>query len=683
MRKKSTIFVLVLVLLVQSGVFFSCAPHTTSASSKPAEKLILGFERAELNAGKAVTNEDKPSRDWFYLIDGAEGFDFSTAFEWPGGRNRAWKWLCRPGEHTEGEFALVTTARPANPKGLTASFKQTEFLSHFYPSARDRFEAELLMTTFQWLVKSRPELRDWSGYDVLRIDVRSEDAPVETWLALEDNILEPPVVRTFKVPTGKWVTLELNLSKAVKVRKLDLANITNFWLIGRASVRSTMRIDNIRIAKRGAAAEYKLLRDYSSMAVSYVQPKRPVEPRRRPGVKPDRSAIKLTKPMVVAEGAVAPLGWVSAYDNNLIFVAYSTEKGTKPKAAYTDDGGETWKQLPEPQARNLDHGTARGCAIDVAGDGVAISSGPGCAGIGRAAPRQHLTKYTFTGKGWEAEPTVILDSDIRHCGSNASAVRLRSGPYKGRLWASWGEIGREHIMGVHVKFSDDDGQTWIPWNKGALLPGSKFGEWSNGTYGYPETVVTPYKKHVACFWRHKSRCGVMWSFFNGTKWSKPKEISPVVLDNMDGAYRATMSAVTRGDSEIFFTATGLSTVLRWDGKNWHKEPVEIEDGGMLSLAGDVVTVFNSGKVNRRWKDRRWQRPAVIRYYRRRPDGQWEKPVELTDKFNIVEYRSLTGFSVPPYSPPNFIPLVWSDFDEDTIKLLKVPVTERSVLSASK
>lgn len=672
-------------------IVFLCVCSAMSAALRPSEKLIIGFEKAELSVGEAISHEEKSDSSWFYLLDSAEGFDFAACFEWPSGKSRAWTWRCRPGEHTEGELALVTTARPANPKGLSASFEQTEFLSHFYPSARDRFEAELLMTTFQWLSKSRPELRDWSGYDLLRMDVRCEEAPVEVWLALEDNILEPPVVRTFSVPTGEWVTIELDLKKAVQIRELDLARIANFWLIGRASVRSTMRIDNIRIAKRGVAADYKVLRDDSSMAVGIVSPKRPEVPSLSPGVKPDRSAVKLTKPTVVAKGSIVPLGWVSAYDNNLLFVAYSTNTGdstkAKGKAIYTADGGHTWKQLADPRARNLDHGTARGCAIDVRGDGVAISSGPGCAGIGRATPRQHLTKYTFTGKGWEARPTTILDSDIRHCGSNASVVRLRSGPYKGRLWASWGEIGREHIIGVHVKFSDDDGRTWIPWGKGAALPGSAAGEWSNGTYGYPETVITPYKEQVACFWRHKRGCGVMWSFYDGTRWSEPSEISPVVLDDMDGAYRATMSAVTRGDSEIFFTATGLSTVLRFDGKSWHKEPVQIEDGGMLSLAGEVVTLFNSGKVNRRWKERRWKRQSILRYYRRRPNGEWEGPVELTGKFNIDEYRAIAGFSVPPYAPPNFVPLVWSDYDEGTIKLLKVPVTQdaqpHSVSSALK
>ena len=178
---------------------------------------------------------------------------------------------------------------------------------------------------------------------------------------------------------------------------------------------------------------------------------------------------------------------------------------------------------------------------------------------------------------------------------------------------------------------------------------------------------------MACFWRHKRDCGVLWSYFNGVTWSKPEEISPVTLNRMDGAYRATMSAVTRGRDEIFFTATGLRTVLRWNGKSWSKEPVECEDGGMLSLAGDVVNLFSAGKVNRPWRGLQWSRKTTIRRWVRLPGGSWRGPAGLTDEFEIHEYRSLAGFSVPPLSPPNFVPLVWSDATEGVVKLLKVPV----------
>jgi hypothetical protein len=672
MARMSKIQIITLILFVQNSKFFLQAPRAQSALSNRTEKLILGFEQEELGRGAHISQEEKPGREsWFYLLERPEGIDFAARFEWPGETNRAWTWHCRQGAHTEGELALVTTLESNEREQQTATYRRNDFLSYFYPNIRRGFvEARLLMTSFQWLVKARQDLRDWSDFDLLWVDVRCDAGPVELRLALEDNLLEPPVMRTYKISAGKWVTLELDLKEAMRIRELDLTKITNFWLMGRSSVRTTVWIDNIRIVKQGVHAPNKLLRDNSPMAVTISRPERPEVPNIPLAVKSDQTVIKLTKPVVVARGSVVPFGWVSAYDHRLIFIAYSTEE--EGRAIYTDDGGSNWMQLLKPTIRNLDHGTARGCAVDEM-DGVAISSGPGCAGLGHPNPRQHLTKYTFTGNSWEARFPTILDSDIRHCGSNASVVRLRSGPFKGRLWASWGQIGREHEIGVHVKFSDDDGRTWIPWGKGAALPGSWESRWSNETYGYPETAVSPYKEHIACFWRHKRRCGVKCSFYNGSDWSTPEEISSVTLDDMDGAYRATMSAITKGDREIFFTATGLDTVLRCDGKSWHSESVSIEDGGMLSLAGDVVMLFTSGKVNRRWKGVRWQRQAILRCHQRLPSGQWEGPVDLTPEFNIDEYRSMAGFSVPPYAPENFIPLVWSGYDEGKIKLLKVPV----------
>ena len=681
MTKIFKIRTVIVTLFIQTGMFFLYSPQAWPASSNQAQKLILGFEESELSRGAHISREEKPGRQsWFYLLERPEGFDFAARFEWPGETNRAWTWHCRQGAHTEGDLALVATVAPINTEKQTATYSRTEFLSYFYPNIRRGLvEARPLMTSFQWLVKGRPDLRDWSEYDLLRVDVHPQEAPIKLWLAIEDDVLEPPVMRTYEIPAGEWVTVELDLKEAERVRELDLAKITNFWLLAQSSVRATVRIDNIRIVKQGVPAANKLLRDSSPMSVPFVPPKQPEVPSIPSTTKPDRTIIKLTKPVTLAAGSIVPFGWVSAYDNKHIFVAYSARDKTNPnakdesRAVFTNDGGRTWKQLADPIARNLDHGTARGCAIDVTGDGIAVSSGPGCAGLGNPNPRQHLTKYTFTGKRWEARFPTILDSDIRHCGSNASVVRLRSGPFKGRLWASWGHIGREHAIGVNVKFSDDDGQTWIPWGKGAALPGSQWADWSDGTYGYPETVVTPYKEHVACFWRHKRKCGVKWSAYDGSDWSAPAVVSPITLDDMDGAYRATMSAITKGDREIFFTAIGLNTVLRWDGKSWDAEPVRIKDGGMLSLAGDIVTLFTTGKVHRRWKGVRWQRRTILRCYQRLPSSQWEGPVDLTPEFTIDEYRSLAGFSVPPYAPENFIPLVWSDYDEGTVKLLRVPV----------
>ncbi len=250
----------ILILFIQAGIFFLHAPRARSAEALQAEKLIVGFEQAELSRGAHISREEKPGPEsWFYLLERPEGFDFAARFEWPGETNRAWTWHCQRGAHTEGELALVATVAPADREKRTATYCQTEFLSYFYANIRRGFvEAQLLMTSFQWLVKARPDLRDWSDYDLLWVDVRCDAAPVELWLALEDNLLEPPVMRTYKIPVGEWVTLELDLKEATRVRELDLAKITNFWLMGRSSVQATARIDNIRIVKQGMPAPNNL-----------------------------------------------------------------------------------------------------------------------------------------------------------------------------------------------------------------------------------------------------------------------------------------------------------------------------------------------------------------------------------------------------------------------------------------
>ena len=48
-----------------------------SPPGAPVEKLILGFECAELAATSDIAYEEKPGREsWFYLLDQARGFDF-------------------------------------------------------------------------------------------------------------------------------------------------------------------------------------------------------------------------------------------------------------------------------------------------------------------------------------------------------------------------------------------------------------------------------------------------------------------------------------------------------------------------------------------------------------------------------------------------------------------------------
>ena len=79
-----------------------------------------------------------------------------------------------------------------------------------------------------------------------------------------------------------------------------------------------------------------------------MTPQLPSEP------KPDQSPVAIGDPITVAKGSILPFGWVAAYDNKHIFVAYNVDNKTT-KATSTNDGGATWTELPAATARNPDH----------------------------------------------------------------------------------------------------------------------------------------------------------------------------------------------------------------------------------------------------------------------------------------------------------------------------------------
>jgi hypothetical protein len=108
--------------------------------------------------------EEKPGREsWFYLLEQPEGFDFAARFEWPGATNRAWTWRCRRGPHTEGEMALVARVGPPNPQGLKPTYRQTAFLSHYYPNLRNNFEASSPDDFFSMAGQGRPGVEGLVG----------------------------------------------------------------------------------------------------------------------------------------------------------------------------------------------------------------------------------------------------------------------------------------------------------------------------------------------------------------------------------------------------------------------------------------------------------------------------------------------------------------------------------------
>lgn len=134
--------------------------------------------------------------------------------------------------------------------------------------------------------------KDWTGWDLLRVDVCVETAEQvkSLMLEVEDNLVEPPVSLTFEAPpAGKWVTLEMDLNRAVEERKLDLKNMAHIWIrVEMKNLEETTRrmhklvrdpagkeeleklkfrayVDNIRLAKKDAVSVYPVLKGERSV----------------------------------------------------------------------------------------------------------------------------------------------------------------------------------------------------------------------------------------------------------------------------------------------------------------------------------------------------------------------------------------------------------------------------------
>ncbi|MCX7804838.1 MAG: hypothetical protein N3A38_06570 [Planctomycetota bacterium] len=639
--------------------------------------LILGFEKEELEA--------KSANFFGELRNAKGGFDFWAWFETehldirarPTLGDKLWTWRCRAGDCTEGTHSLVADVSPppgGPPHGIP--FRSTPYLSKYYPVPGK--ETRVVLQTYQWLTSLPSGYRDWSACDRLLMDVRlTVESRVRLWV--EDGEIEPPVVRSYEVPAGNWVTLEMDLDRAARERGLDLKEIVNFWVTVNPKGAGRIRIDNIRVERGGSEARLPVLRDPSPMVLEPRRlPARPVAPENAAGAR-DAAPVKLAAPIRAGAGSVVPLGWLVAIDNRRMLLGY-TRPGTGPAkkagARFTLDGGATWREAVPPVVRNLDHGTSQGCDLDWEGTAAAVSSGPGCAGH-KPTPRQWLTRYVFDGTGWKAElPAVPIAADIRHCGSNASMLRVRHGPRAGRLWHVMGQIDRRHSLSLHASFSDDGGLTWWPWGRGGLIPGSRESDWTTNTYCYQRPNITEYRGHIACFWQ--DRRGLLWTFFDGEKWAEPAAIDARASARLEvtalESFRVPGSAATLGAEEIFVTAWNVPGVLRWDGRSWRREIEEAPDAGKLSVCGDQVFLFTAGHVPEPppWKQIRVNRYVEVRCYRRDPRGRWHGPFLLSPggKVSILFYRQMPALVAPRYPPPDFVPVAWSD--GRTIELLRIP-----------
>jgi len=670
-------------LILIAAVACVCLGAFALRADAAEEKLLMSFEKDEISKWPNVTIADGKHTGRCQFRGNITPGSFGFSVFWRGEFKGKFGLLSAKGNASHGEYALSRVLKyPREPNDMAP----------YYPMSIT------LMTTFGWAEKCFPT--DWSGYERFRMDVWSEKGVEYLWLMIEDDLVEPAIVRTFKIPAGKWVTVEIDLEKAIAVRGLDLKKMANIRIKGKG--RGNVLIDNIRLAKKKAQLKHALLKDASSM--------KPPEPPKmdkasfpKISLKPDRSPLKNEKPIVVQVNAkngarIIPQGWITAFDNKRMMLAYGEGTGTgfaKPflKILQTFDGGKTWKGLDGGSApttikyRNADHGTNPGNAIDSLGSGIYVSS-IGCCGF-RSAPRLYAFMLMLKGaKGWEARippkgrsrdgynvgsKTNLIDSDMRHCSYTGMTLRLDSGI----LWHVWGHIGRWSSMGIHAKYSVDDGVTWHSWQPGksAGIPGS-FGARTGKLYSYKRCWATEWRDGLAVFWHDwQDKNKLQWSRFDGKKWSKVETIKEFEKARSKAKCAKTYgTAVRLGKEELFVAAAIMDGVLHWNGKSWKHEIPEAGSQGYLTVAGKTVVLVNAGPLKYKWGKGWHVDGANLRYWKRTPQGKWEGPTQISDgTYEIFVYRGMPNFRAPRIAPPNFVPVVWSKKGENNLRIHRIPV----------
>jgi len=627
---------------------------TGQCLAAPRERLLCSFEQPEIDQiGKWAFRTKKVSDDLYEVQPEQYG---------------GVKWHIARGEASHGQWAYADTIEGPGWRGYGESSRYAGRRPHdraFTYQAYRAAGADNFNTWFlHWSRKSFPAPWfpvDWTGYDFLRADVRSDRGDVKMWICLEDDEIEPYLKRTFQFKAGKWHTLEVDLRRAAAERGLDLKRMRNLWTyVWETSSPTTLLMDNLRLATRETTTCFEVLRDGTPMALPELS--KPV-PRRAIAIQPDHSPLRDERPKVLDltqrwPGPLAGFGnksyrfhWrggISAFDNRhaALLLLGDHCRGVLVSA----DGGDSWNGLDGKPAPTIFpcHGHAMGATADTEGILMVASVGRGAACGGKAAPTDRLwfRQLAFRGDGWHLSPESLVSSDPRHCPYTYSLFRLASG----RLCISWREEDRFSSWSLHLRHSDDAGATWESWRPGKA-PAVDTSDLITDC-----GTLAPCGDSAMCIYTRAARRGysaqqAYFTIFDGRKWSKPAPI-----ENSDGR---VWSAANGGGKNVLVSldSFGRGSVLSWDGDSWKKEVPKDASGGLLTTAGGRVFLVALTKSQ-----------TELLLWERTSPGIWTAPRRL-----VGEEAAIETYSLPVSSPPNFVPLAWTCSKQKWVKVLRVPV----------
>lgn len=620
-----------------------CLTLLASGSARSAEKLLLGFEKAEcLKLARHKKEKGQTHLELRYNIYGTY--------------HHAYK-----GDASEGEWAL-----------------RKNYKSRFDPFGKGRSESGLaavqragrLLNGSGWM-KGRKLAGDWSGYDKLRVDVKSTDCAATIWMRVSDHVTVPVPERRYTIPSGKWVTLEFDLAAAADAGRLDKGKLKEgealyfrcqksalyparvldrskiygvFVNLLKCEAKTQLLLDHVRLVPAGEKVEGKLaiMRDDSPW------PKPEALPAVTVPAKPEQvgnGAAGKSEPMaqpisIDASKLGGPAYGRTHNDRCGIAVAdasrmaFTVSDGSNRSVFMTADGGKTWTGLdggPKPTRLLRGRLMMVGACCTPAGGGkdLLIVTLKHCSG-GEEPSWVWFKRVAFNGKGWEAKATRVIDVDSWHCPEHTMDVKQLP---NGRIWAAYSPASPRG--GLVTRYSDDEGATW--------REGGRLGKHG---HGQKRPLLIPYGKGVACFFKQGWQDFFSWAHHDGTKWSAPKKFGkqrgkPVTGTHLDNGEVFVFMALKKTRKLLCLKDGAFKEVTGVPFSPWRLT----SDGKRLIALGRV-----GGKIVMSVRD---------------AGGAWSEKKVLADA------PTATDLSVPLRLNHGFMPLIWTDKPGKWVKFLRV------------
>ncbi len=677
------------------SVLVLLAPVLSGPSAAAGEKKVLllnGFE-------------PKVIKEWFEKHPvkkiGYAGYVFCS----PKGKFFGGRWPSVEGDATEGKWALV---RELPGEVVRSDRWKFAYLKNEKASETGLRRAGKLVCHGGSFRHYYPT--DWTGYAKFRADVKCQGSTLRLRVILEDaiSISQHTLLRRFEVPADKWVTVEVDLAEAARLREvklppeeakrlgvkklkgrlLNLKEMANIWIgIELIKGKCTVKLDNIRLVAPGAQkAESKLpvVSDKRPFPVPEFLPKSAPAPRAKIAGKLNRAPLKWEQPVEIPGASYT---WdVAVVDNDRMLMAVKTDKVLK-----TVDGGRTWTGLdgtPNKPTKIIKHDlNAPGRGAEALGPDLLLLGVAHCAGGG--APVDHYSHLVkFEGGKWNSGPRSLVDVDVRHCPEwKVDAVRLPNG----RIWACWRHYDRFAREYVAARYSDDEGRTWRSAASNGLARIANRGK--TDSYGMtwwleqpampawvpaqalglvaPMYYQLPMPRPEIAAWGDQAMIAIpaagkrtVCSFFDGEKWGKP----------VPTGFKGGCASLTHLEGKVVYMATIEGEVYRLEGAKWIKDtpPGGVGTGRLpypalrgcsktrLSAAGKVMVCT--------WVSAGGRELFVSQ---KPKGGDWSKPRKI---FN--EERGVQWIGAPVRSAENFVPLVWTIRGKRSgARFLRIPVEQ--------